>query len=628
MCKNPLEDIRMCIATALNASLDGVRKGFEIPREEFGDIAIILTKAMIEKNSVFLNNLKSCELVAQADLRGIYLNIFLDRERFARKTLEYVTSYDDYGVCREEKEKNIVVEYVSANPIHPLHIGAARNAALGSFIIKILKAFGNNTQARFYINDAGRQVATVALGFKLLKNHEKPANVKPDHWVGLIYAITNTVAEIQKIKKSLEKADEENMKKLREELDELMADAAKLWRIAPDAFNEISEGLKNIDFEEEISKIMRSYEEKEPSTVALVRRIINMCLNGFMETLKRFGVEIDVWDWESDLIWSGEVEKILSELRRKATTYKGTLAVDFRSIDTEEVRERLGIEKELEIPPLVIQRSNGTTLYTIRDIAYTLKKFREFNADKVINVIASEQKLPQAQLRLALYMLGYTKEAENLMHYSYEIVNVEGMKMSSRRGRIVTLDEIIDEAKKRVLMELEKRGGGTEEVAEKIGVAAIKFYLLSVSPSRPVKFSWDAVLNFERNSAPYLLYTYARTEGIFRKAKELGLELNWAKLLQAIDKRFVENNRRWRLVKLVALFPDTVYKSYRELDPSPLAIYTLRLADEFNAWYDEEPIVLEKDEKLRSSKILLVHAVNKVLKKSLQLLGIEPLEKM
>ncbi|MEM0026671.1 MAG: arginine--tRNA ligase [Ignisphaera sp.] len=628
MCGNPLEDVRACIAESLEASVDNVRMGFDIPREEFGDVSIILSKAMIERDKVSPEKLKGCRFVSQADLKGIYLNIFLDREKFTQLVLGYVVDKKDYGVCREKIQRNIVVEYVSANPIHPLHIGAARNAALGSFIARILRAFGNNVQTRFYINDAGRQTAMVALGFKLLKEIEKPANMKSDHWVGIIYAITNTVAEIQRIKKELEKTSGEEAKKLRSELDELMADAARLYSVAPDAFNIISEAMKSIDFEEEVSRIMKDYEEGEQSTTSLVRSIINMCIEGFKETLKRFGVEIEVWDWESDLIWSGEVEKILSELRKKATIHKGALAIDFKEIDREDIRERLRIEKSLEVPPLIIQRSDGTTLYTVRDIAYTLKKFREFNADMVINVIASEQKLPQSQLRLALYMLGYTREAENLIHYSYEIVNVEGTKMSSRRGRIITLDEIMNEAKKRVLIELEKRGGGSEEVAEKVGIAAIKFYLLSVSPSRPVKFAWDSVLNFERNSAPYLLYTYARTEGIFRKARELGIELNWTKMLQKIDKRLAENTRRWRLIKLVASFPDILYKSYRELDPSPLAIYTLKVADEFNTWYDEEPIVLEKDESLRDSKILLVYAVNKVLRNSLQMLGIEPIDRM
>ena len=631
MCLNAVNDLRLCIANAIGIPLENLVRGFEVPKEEFGDFSIVMPKAGIDRNQAeqIFEAVRRCDLVWRADLRGIYLNIFLNRGLFSTRVLQYVVNDDSYGICREGEPKRIVVEYVSANPIHPLHIGAARNAALGSFITRILKAFGNSVQTRFYINDVGRQTAIVALGFKLLGRVEVPSGVKPDHWIGLIYAITNTVAEIQGIKKRLGVAvGEEETKRLREELDQLVADAARLWKTAPDIFNEISEKLKGVDFEEELSKIMRGYEKGDADIVQLIREVVGACIEGFKETLQRFGAEIDIWDWESDLVWGGDVEKILEVLKKSATAHKGALALDFSSVDTAELRRRLGIPRELEIPPLILQRSDGTTLYTIRDIAYTLKKFREFNADKVINVIASEQTLPQAQLRLALYTMGHKKEAENLIHYSYEIVNVEGIKMSSRRGRIITLDEILDEAKRRVMVELEKRGNASEIIAEKMGVAAVRFYLLFVSPSRPVKFSWASVLDFERNSAPYLLYTYARTEGIFRKAREIGVELDWKKLFESMDKGFATADRRWRLVKIVAEFPDTVHKSYSELDPSILALYLLRVADEFNTWYDEEPIVIEKDEKLRASKLLLAYAINRVLNKGLQLLGIEPVEKV
>jgi arginyl-tRNA synthetase len=627
ICLNPIDRLRECIASAAGLPINAVVASLEVAKEGFGDYTLVLPKAGISKAQAeeAAKTITRCSLVSRAQLSGIYLNIYLNREEFAYTTLENVVGYPDYGICREEKPKRIVVEYVSANPIHPLHIGAARNAALGSFIAKILKSFGNEVQTRFYINDVGRQTAVVALGFKLLGKVELPDNMKPDHFIGLVYAVTSTLADIQSIKKRLATATGEESKRLQEELDQLLADAARLSKIAPDIFTAISEKARDIDFEEEISKIMKSYEAGEPETVKLVRSIVEKCIEGFKETLRRFGAEIEVWDWESDLVWSGEVAKVIEMLKKVATVHKGALAVDFKAIDSPELRARLGIPKNLEVPPLVIMRSDGTTLYTVRDIAYTLKKFREFNADRVINVIAAEQTLAQAQLRLALYMLGFTREAENLLHYSYEMVSMEGVKMSSRRGRIVTLDEVLDEAKRRVLVELEKRGSQSQEVAEKMGVAAVRFYLLSVTPSRPVKFSWSLVLDFEKNSAPYLLYTYARTEGIFRKAREVGIELSWSKLLEIMDRRFAEHERRWRLVKLVAQFPETMLASYRSLDPSTLAVYLLKLADEFNSWYDEEPVITEPKESIRAAKLLLVYAVNRVISTGLQILGIEPL---
>ncbi|ADM28173.1 arginyl-tRNA synthetase [Ignisphaera aggregans DSM 17230] len=635
---NPMEIVRRCIASEVSkdvgVDIEAVEKAITIPREEFGDLSIVLSKIGIDiALEKILNMVNRCSYVKKSDGVGIYVNMFLDRTRFTELVFNSIVSGEEnYGIFIDDKPRRVVIEYVSANPIHPLHIGAARNAVLGDFLARIHRKTGNTVQTRFYINDVGRQVALLALGIMKLGSIDIPNDVKPDHWLGTVYAITNTIAEIYTLKKRLENTGDIERKELVKELDQLLIDASKLREIAPEIFDKISEELKNIDIEQEISKIMRSYERGEEWIKNIIRKTVELCIKGFKETLSRLGIEIEIWDWESDLVWSKEVDKLIDELKKRPETivHKGAYALDFTEIlkDTE-IRRRLRIPENLEIPPLIFQRSDGTTLYTVRDIVYTLKKFREFNADQVINVIASEQTLPQAQIRLALYLLGYRKEAENLLHYSYEIVNVEGMKMSSRRGRIITLDSIIEEAKIRALAELEKRGNRSEELAEKIGIAAIKFYLLSVTPSRPVKFAWESVLNFERNSAPYLLYTYARVEGIFRKAREKGIELNWKELLSQADLGFAENHsRRWRLIKYIAEYPDIFKKTYLELDPSILATYILRLADEFNSWYDEEPIVLEQDPRVRASKLLLVYSIRTVLRNALEILGIEVVERL
>lgn len=638
--ENPFEYVRICIAQSISRELgievNNILRGFEFPREEYGDISLVLSRAGldIDRGRNVVQASKECGIVSEVENIGIYVNIKLDREKFTEIFFNSLLhNKDSYGVYREKECKQIVVEFVSANPLHPLHIGAARNAALGQFISNILRISGNKIQTRFYINDVGRQIALLALGTKQLQNIEPPQHIKPDHWIGLLYAITNTIAEIQILKKKLELIqDEEERNKVMRELDELLIDASRLRKQAPEIFDSIVEKLKNIDIEQETSAIMKRYEDKDPEIVNHVRKLVNYCISGFKQTLSRFGIEIDIWDWESDLVWSKEVDRIIQDLEKSPLSkiHKGVLAVDVGKIAVDPmVRERLAIDKDFEIPPMIIKRSDGTTLYTVRDIAYTLKKFRESQADKVINVIASEQKLPQTQLRLALYLLGFKKEAENLIHYSYEIVTLEGMKMSSRRGRLVSLDEILDTAKTRALTELEMRGNRSEEVAEKIGVAAVKFYLLLSSPNKPVKFSWNLALDFEKNSAPYLLYTYARTEGIFRKAQEYGIDLSLDMLMNKADKSFANNNqKRWRLIKMIAKFPDIVRDTYTNLDPSIIVVYALRVADEFNSWYSEEPILLEEDEKVRASKLLLTRGMNIVLKNIFAILGIEPLEKI
>lgn len=637
---NPFEYVRSSIANVIALEMgiptDIVVKGFEIPREEYGDLALVLPKVGLRAEQAFAvaSAVMKSEFVEDVKPVGIYVNITLNRERFVDILFQSLVSQgESYGIYREEKPKRIVVEFVSANPLHPLHIGAARNAALGQFVANILKVCGNTVQTRFYINDVGRQVALLVLGARLLPEIEPPPGIKPDHWIGLLYATTNTVVEVYSLREKLEEAkSDEEKTEIQRELDELLVDLARLRKQAPELVDTIAEKMKGLDIDREVSEIMRKYEAQDQEIVSLVRRVVGLCIEGFRQTLKRFGVEIDVWDWESDLVWEGEVDKIISELEKSPLTviHKGATAVDLgRLAEDDEIREKLAIDRDLEIPPLIFRRSDGTTLYTVRDIAYTLKKFREFQADKVINVIASEQTLPQAQLKLALYLLGYTREAENLVHYSYEIVTMEGAKMSSRRGRLIALDDILDMAKSKALAELEARGSRSEELAEKIGVAAVKFYLLHASPSKPIKFSWRLALDFEKNSAPYLLYTYARTEGIFRKAREQGLELDLNTLLSRADKRFARGSiKRWRIARLVGGFSDAVYNTYVNLDPSILVVYSLRLADEFNSWYNEESILLEEDDAVRASKMLLTYGVRVSIGNALRILGIEPLERL
>jgi len=637
MVRRPLFEVKKLIAESvcsrLGVELDKVLKSFEIPREEFGDLSIVLPRIGIEKElwDEVAKVIESAPPVSHVERAGIYVNMRLRRGFFAKMVAEAALS-NDFGYVKLVEGKRIVIEYVSANPVHPLHVGAARNAALGQALARMLSYAGAQVQRRYYINDVGRQVAIMALGMMVLGEYEPPPGFKEDHWVGIVYAMTNLFIEVERLRRELAIASEEKRKEILRELDSKLADLARLKDIAPDLFEKLSEEARKRNLDQRVAELMRLYEAGDEDAKKIVRCAVELCLKGISRTLQRFGAEIDVWDWESELVWSSEVRKVLEALMKTpyTTQYKGVPALDFSTLlRDEKLRRELRIPENLEVPPLILMRSDETTLYTVRDVAYTLKKFREFGADLVINVIGSEQTLPQAQLRLALYILGYEREARNLIHYSYEMVSVSGMRMSSRRGRIITLDEVLEEAVKRASQELEKRGSSRKDVAERIGVAAVKFALLSVTPSRPIRFSMESVVNFERNSAPYLLYTYARASGILRKAEELGIEHDLQNLVGSTNfNKLCESDRRWRLVKLVAQFPEVFVDAVENLDPSKIAVYALRLADEFNSWYDEDPVVREVDEGLRNGKMVLVHCVRRALGNALRVLGIEPLEVM
>lgn len=563
-----------------------------------------------------------------------YLNIGLDRTGLSEKILKEVLSLDaGYGSWPRRGE-TIVIEHTSANPVHPLHIGHGRNMMIGDTLARILYNYGYDVQTRFYVNDLGRQTALLALGIKCLGGVELyPADLKQDHWYGYVYALTNHLIELNKLKRERE-ASRENAEKYIEitsKIDETVANISRLSEKIPEAFERLSDCIMSMDDPEtEIQLIMNKYEKGDEAHSRLIRKIVNDIIEGFKETMLYVNVVVDKWDYESDLVWSKEVDFIIERLRRTPyyTYHKGTeaLAVDAISKD-EKIRRNLRIPEGMEIPPLILRRSDGTTLYVTRDIAYTIRKFNETNPIKVINVVAKEQMLPQAQLRLSLYALGYPHYAENLVHYMYEMVLLPGKKMSGRAGVYVTLDEIVSELERMAKSELRRRypdmsSQDIEESSRRISVASLRYALISVEPDKQLVFKEEDVLNFEKNTAPYLLYSYARAKSVLRKTDSdvEGVPLYVEKL--------VESEQRYNIIKQIGKYPMIARKSAEELKIELISNYLWRLSQAFNQWYDTDPILREPDEKLRAGKIMLVKAFQIVLRNGLRVLGIEPLERL
>lgn len=641
------EPFRYVTDKILEAILSGVQieepqhiKVEEPPKPELGDLAIPLFRLAKAKKvgledlyREFKPILESIEEVESVKLMGGYIDIWLRPSKLSRIVFESLrSSGEEYGIVKVMAPKRYVVEYVSANPVHPLHIGSGRNAALGKALESMLRLRGHIVESRFYINDLGRQVAIMVLGYRLLGGPQPPAGVKEDHWIGYIYAATNVIIEILKLKKEIEKSrgDPDRYRELVSRLDDLMSDAARLRERYPEYFDRLSSELSGIeDIESVISELMIGYEKKSnPETVELFRKAVDLCIEGFKKTLSQLEIEFDKWDYESEIAWSGDVEQILSmAMKSPYIVYKqGVPALSFSEIlKSREVRERLKLPKTLEIPPLVLMRSDMTTLYTVRDIAYSIKKFREFNADYVINVIAAEQRLAQAQLRLALYMLGFRKEAENLIHYSYEMVNLPGIKMSGRRGRYVTLDEVLESAVERVRDIVRRRSpneGVDEGVVRHIAVSAVKYALASIDPNKQLVFKLEEALDLERNSAPYLLYTYARANSLLEKAGPLPS-------LDEVDYSAADNHaKRRELLLMISKSPTVFSEAIDRLSPEDIASHILVLADLFNSWYQVDPVIREQDPGVKGFKQYLVYGVRSVIGNGLRALGIRPLSRI
>jgi len=330
-------------------------------------------------------------------------------------------------------------------------------------------------------------------GWKLL-NKPEPVGMA-ELWIGTIYASVNVVNELTRLKKELKEAEENGWvyeaSEAQEQIDEYMKAAEMLKERYPDIYNTMAEKIPAIaDPKAEIVALNTRYENHDPATVNEVRTVIQYCLDGFQDSLGMLGISFDSFDFESDLVWANAAEDVLEKLKESGYVIKdmGAQILDCDWIARDlKLKDRWGLHPDHEIPRLVLVRSDGTTLYTLRDMAYSIYKFSK--AERVINVIGMEQTLAQLQLRIALAAIGDIKMGDNQLHYSYEFVKLPGVKMSGRLGRYVTLNEVLERAVELAREEVEQRNPDLPEaekadIAEMVGHGAVKYILFSVDPMK------------------------------------------------------------------------------------------------------------------------------------------------
>jgi arginyl-tRNA synthetase len=568
---------------------------------------------------------KPTEYLRGISVDGLYLNVDLNIRSVGELVFEALEKMGRrYGFTEECKVGSFLVEHTSANPVHPLHIGHGRNAILGDSLVRLLRFCGNEVETHFYVDDCGVQVMYAAIGYDAVRREaeERARRVKPDVVVGHIYSAVNAVAEINKLKKELSsQVDDEKRRELIREMDEWVAVLKRLMDTEGDLINKLVEVLGQRNVADEAVELNRRYEAGEPEARKIVREVVDLVLRGQRETLSRLGVEIDKWDYESEVaVWSGEATRIVSELRRKWPQYVETKggAVVFRAdkfVEDFKLWDVLDLPKF--IPPVTLTRSDGTTLYVTRDIAYALWQARQ-GFDKVIRVISTEQTHEQAHVRIVLYALGYEDAAKKIVHYAYEMVNLPGTKMSARRGQYVSLDEILDEAAERsASLVKEKNPEIAGVIAERVGVGSVRYAFLSTSPRKPIEFKWETVLNLRQNSGSFLQYTYVRAYSILEKASEVRKA--------SVPDEILPEERD--LIIKIAEWPGVVKDAVTALRPDYVAEHLDGLALIFNSYYEKAP-VLKSEEPVRSFRLALVNAVKTVLEAGFYILGIPTLTKM
>ena len=560
---------------------------------------------------------------------GGYVNFHADFSKFSDLALTSVRQLNfEYGFVKTDTPVKVIVEHTSVNPLHPIHIGQARNPMLGDALARILKYRGHAVSRHYYIDDVGRQSSVVAYGYAKLG--EPQPDEKSDHFVGKIYTITSCLVELNRLKRAFELAkaisSSDEVVKINKEIAEWMSIAAELEEKFPALFGALLAKIgEDENPEEEVNRLNRAYEEGDPEAKRLIRKVSELCLQGFRETQKRVEIFYDSWDWESDFVWSTQVSKVLRKLKTSPFVYTegGVLEFDAEKVvGALNLKAKLGLREDYEVPPLTLVRADGTTLYTTRDVAYTLWKFDR--AERVITVIGMEQSLAQLQLKIALYALGYSSFADNFVHFAYNLITLPGYKMSSRRGRYITFDEVLDEAIERAYEEVSKRSPNLiqeekREIANFVGIGAVRYALVDVDASKPVVFTWDRVLNFETNSAPYVQYTHARACSILRKSARKPEKADFALLTEKLERE---------LVLSVASFPDTFIEATEYLKPNLIADFANALADKFNTFYNALPVIKAEPQELSDARLALTDAIRIVLQNALNLIGVVAPEKM
>lgn len=565
-------------------------------------------------------------LIDKVEAVNGYVNFHVNFPLLCSVTFEAVrTCGRDYGRIKTSSPLRIIVEHTSANPSGSLHVGTARNAILGDALARLLAARGHEVKRHFYVDDVGKQVATLAYGYRLAGMPRLRG--KPDEWLGRLYTLSNALVSIETLKRKITQAkDAEVAVGLSRQLDEYAGIIAELGEKPDFDLAKIQENIQaDPEPEASIERIIHHYEMEDRKVARLIRRLVKQCLRGQRSTLREAGITFDSWDWESDLVWQKTVKEAVEKLVKQPFTkmQDDALTLDVNlAAEAMGLKESLGFDATYEIPPLVLMRRDGTSLYTTRDIAYHIKKFKA--ADRCINIIGVDQKLAQLQLKIALVALGISQAKENLIHIAYELVNLPGYKMSRRLGRYVTFDDILRQAISMAYSEVEKRSPQLPEalkrrISRAVGIGAVKYALLSVSALKKVVFTWDRVINFEMNSAPFIQYAYARCYSILQRLEAKPSMPDYALLTHPLERRVVVS---------LARYPEVFLSAADELRPELLLQYANAHADAFNAFYNELRVLQADPESLRNARLRIVQASKIVLRSSLTLAGITAPPKM
>lgn len=504
--------------------------------------------------------IKTDDVIVKVEAVNGYLNFFVDRLHFVWDVLsDVIHDGENYGNSTDGIGKTVCIDYSSVNICKSFHIGHLSTTAIGSSLYKIYNALGYKVVGINHLGDYGTQFGKMIVAFKLWGDRETVER--------------EGVKELQRVYVKFHQEEVEHPE---------LTDQAREW------FVKIEKG--------------------DPEAQELFEFFKRVTLSEVMDIYKRLNVRFDSWNGES--FFNDKMDAPLQMLRDKGliTESQGAQVVE------------LG---DYNMPPCLLVKSDGSSLYATRDIAAAIWRKQEYDFDKCLYVVAYQQNLHFKQFFKVLELAGLDW-AKDLVHVAFGMVSLEEGSMSTRKGNVVLLKDVINKAVAKSLEIITAKNPNLpnrEKVAEQVGVGAVLFSALENSKIKDITFTFDRVLNFDGETAPYLQYTCARCNSLLERAE------SWRDSNVAGDFRALDNAETLRLVKLIAQFPQAVKDAAYKYEPSIISALLIDIAQAFNRFYIEHRVITDNIAE-QNARLLVVDVTATVLKKGLSLLGIEAPEKM
>lgn len=507
-------------------------------------------------------SVKTEGVVEKTEVKGGYLNFFLNRTKTAEKVLEEARSAGaNYGTENIGAGKTVIVEYSSINIAKPFHIGHLGTTVIGSALYKLFKFLGYNTIGINHLGDWGTQFGKLAVAIKLWAKKEDLASMNFNtRSLQELYVRFHTEAE--------------NHPELE--------DAAREW--------------------------FRKMEQGDPEALKILNFCKEITLKDVKKVYERLHVHFD--DWSGESFYTDKMPAVLDDLRKKHLTVisEGAEMVDL---------------SEYDMPPCLLVKSNGSTLYATRDMAAAHWRKQKYNFDKCLYVVAYQQNLHFKQFFKVLELEG-CEWAKDLVHVAYGMVSLEEGSMSTRKGNAVWLEDVLDAAVKKAEAVIREKSPSLEnkaETAEAVGVGAVIFGALCNARIKDITFSLDRVLNFDGETSPYLQYTHARCMSLFEKSGRSD------DIASPADYGALNNPSAFETVKLIQKYPEILVDAAQKYEPSVISKYLINLAQSFNRFYLENRIS-GTDDSAKKARLVLTECTEAILRSGLSLLGITPVDKM